>query len=215
MNSWTAWQPWVIGTVAMTLMLGFMVRALFGDKARGNPRCLRCAHPFVKSQGLTCTECGWTARRPDDLLRTRRHWGKAGIVLAIMLVGATTVRVIALGGNPLSLLPSRLLIILLPIDPADAQGAGPVAEEIRRRITNDDLSDEAISTLVDLIIVGDRWAVPPSDAWIRRYGRLADEVRLRHAPPESPNHTRLLSLPPRIAEGVAGGRAGAGRDEYP
>jgi hypothetical protein len=198
MNSWTAWQPWVIGIIAVAVMLWFMVRALFADKARGRPRCLRCAHPFVESQGLTCTECGWTARRPEDLLRTRRHWGKAGITLAVMLIGATTVRLVALGGNPLSLLPSRALIFLLPVDPVNTTAMGPVAEEIRRRLSNDGLSDAAISTLVEAVVTGDDSAVPASDAWIQRYGVLADELRMRFAPPESPIHARLLSLPPRI-----------------
>ena len=198
MNSWTAWQPWVIGIIAMAVMLWFMARALFADKARGRPRCLRCAHPFVESQGLTCTECGWTARRPGDLLRTRRHWGKAGFALAVMLVGATTVRLIALGGNPLSLLPSNMLMLLLPVDPVSVRGEGPVAVEIRRRITSDGLSDAAISTLADVVVTGDASARPPSDRWIQRYGVLADEIRMRYAPPESPIHARLLSLPPRI-----------------
>ncbi len=198
MNSWTAWQPWVIGIIAVVVMLWFMVRSLFADKARGKPRCLRCAHPFVESQGLTCTECGWTARRPSDLLRTRRHWGKAGFALAVMLVGATTVRLIALGGNPLSLLPSSVLVWLLPLDPADPLKEGPIAAEIRHRIANDRLSDSSIAALLDIVVAGDGSAPPPSDAWIRRYGGLADEIRMRHAPPESPNHALLLELPPRI-----------------
>jgi hypothetical protein len=198
MNSWTAWQPWVIGIIAVAVMLWFVVRALFADKARGKPRCLRCAHPFVESQGLTCTECGWTARRPSDLLRTRRHWGKAGFALAVMLIGATTVRLIALGGNPLSLLPSRALMLLLPIDPVNPTGMGPVADEIRRRLSNDGLSDAALSTLVEVVVTGDDSALPASDAWVRRYGVLADELRMRYAPPESPIHARLLTLPPRI-----------------
>jgi ribosomal protein L37E len=198
MNSWTAWQPWVIGIIALAVMLWFMIRALFADKARGKPRCLRCGHPFVESQGLTCTECGWTARRPGDLLQTRRHWGKAGFALAVMLISATTVRLIALGGNPMSLLPSQILMLLLPVDPEGTTGAGPVASEIRRRITNNDLSEAAISALVDVVTTGDASALPASDAWIQRYGVLADELRMRHAPPESRNHARLLSLPPRI-----------------
>ncbi len=198
MNSWTAWQPWVIGISAVAVMLWFMVRALFGDKARGRPRCLRCAHPFVESQGLTCTECGWTARRADDLLRTRRHWGKAGFALVILLVGAVSIRLIATGGNPVVLVPSRLLVMLLPVDPATLQGEGPIAAELRRRIVNDGLSDSNVSALVDVVVHGDSSARPPSDAWIRRYGLLADELRMRHAPPESPIHARLLSIPPRI-----------------
>jgi len=197
-NPWTAWQPWVIGGIAVAVMMWFVVRALFADKARGRPRCLRCGHPFIESQGLICTECGWTARRPADLLRTRRHWGKATLAVAVMLAGAVTVRLIALGGNPLSILPSRLLVALMPLDPTDQQGHGPIAEALRRRIVNEDLSTGTVAALVEVVVAGDAAAVPPSDAWVRRYGLLADELRARHAPRESPNHARLLELPPRI-----------------
>ncbi len=198
MNPWTAWQPWVIGAVAVAVMLWFVIRALFADKARGRPRCLRCGHPFIESQGLTCTECGWTARRPADLLRTRRHWGKATLAVAILLIGAVSVRLIAMGGNPLAILPSRFLVMLLPLDPAGVQGRGPIAEVLRRRLVNEELSTSTIETLTMAVVAGDGTAFPPSDAWIRRYGLLADEIRSRHAPRESPNHARLLGLPPRI-----------------
>ena len=128
MNSWTAWQPWVIGIIAMAVMLWFMARALFADKARGRPRCLRCAHPFVESQGLTCTECGWTARRPGDLLRTRRHWGKAGFALAVMLVGATT-------ENPAFSVNSALLSRCRVV-PLRALDDAAIADVVRRALSD-------------------------------------------------------------------------------
>lgn len=196
--SWAAWQPWVIGGIAVLVMLRYVVRALFSDRARGRPRCLRCGHPFVESQGLTCTECGWTARRPSDLLRTRRHWGKAATAIAILIVAAVAVRLVAVGGNPLVLLPSRVLVAVLPIDRAGISGIGPVADILRGRLLGDALDDRTTAALLARVVVGDGGARPTSLAWQSRYGRLADELRRKFGRPDSPEAAELLALPPAI-----------------
>ena len=35
MTGWASWQPWVIGSIAATLILWYVYRALFADRARG------------------------------------------------------------------------------------------------------------------------------------------------------------------------------------
>lgn len=196
--NWTAWQPWAIGAIAVAVMLRYVIRALFADRARGRPRCLRCGHPFAAGQGLTCAECGWTARRPEDLLRTRRHWGKAALAFGIMLALAVTVRLVALGGDPLMLMPSRALVILLPFDPAGVGGRGPIADELRNRLIGDELSAATESALVERVVRGDAGARPSGDRWTSRYGMLADDLRERHGSPSDPLATVMLELPPLI-----------------
>jgi hypothetical protein len=68
---------------------GVALRALFFDRSRGRVRCPRCWYDMAGAPGLTCPECGGTARSERDLHRTRRRWGQtaAGIVLLLPVLG--------------------------------------------------------------------------------------------------------------------------------
>ena len=77
MTTFTIWQPLLISGLLALVVLWYIWRALFGDRARHGPRCLKCGHPFTTDQDLTCFECGWIARRERDLTRPRRHWIQA------------------------------------------------------------------------------------------------------------------------------------------
>ena len=199
---WAAWQPWVIGGLAAGLILWFVSRALFADTPKNGPRCLKCGHPFVPDQGMVCTECGWTAPTPQDLLRTRRHWGKAAAGLSIMLGAATVVRVAATGGNPLILAPNQLLTVILRFDPIGVGGAGPVSVELERRLLEAEDDDPLIRSLIDVVVAGDFSSPPGSDAWFQRYGPLANRLRDGFVSLDSEAGRLLSTLPPGVMIGT-------------
>ena len=202
MTGWAAWQPWLIGGLAASLLLWYVVRSLFADRARGRRRCLRCGQEFAPEQGLTCTECGWTARHERDLLRTRRHWGKAVLGLLVLLGSAVIVRIMSEGGNPLVVVPDRPLVWMLKLDPAGVSGRGPVSAELQRRLLRRDRAGDPteplVARLVDAITVGGPGARPGSEDWRLRYGGIASDVRNGFVDAESPLGVRLASLPPVI-----------------
>ncbi|MBC03831.1 MAG: hypothetical protein CMJ34_11105 [Phycisphaerae bacterium] len=202
MTGWASWQPWVIGSIAATLILWYVVRALFADRARGRPRCVRCAQPFTEEQGLVCTECGWTASSPRDLLRTRRHWGKAALGLLVLLMAAMFVRIQAQNGNPLVILPDRVLVWSLPLDPSDPTGRGPVSAELQRRLIerSDDEggADVLVGLCLDAVIAGDISSAPGTETWFKRYGALALDLRDGFVDPGSEAAGRLATIPPRV-----------------
>ena len=202
MTGWASWQPWVIGGIAATLILWYVYRSLFGDRARGKPRCLRCAHPFTPEQNLVCTECGWTASTSRDLLRTRRHWGKAFLGLLILFIAATFVRIQAQNGNPLVILPDRVLIWSLRVDPMDPIGRGPVSAEIQRRLIErapeDGQADSLVGLSLDAVIAGDSDSPPGSEPWFKRYGALALDLRDGFVESGSEAAQTLAMIPPRV-----------------
>ena len=69
----TYWLVWVLGTVVIALGVGLTWWGLFGDGARGRRRCPRCWHDLSHTPGMTCSECGYTARRERAFYRARRR----------------------------------------------------------------------------------------------------------------------------------------------
>lgn len=202
MTGWASWQPWLIGGIAAALILWYVYRALFADRARGRPRCLRCAQPFTAEQGLVCTECGWAASTRSDLLRPRRHWGKATLGLLILFFAAIFVRIQAEGGNPLVVIPDRVLAWSLRIDPSSTAGRGPVSREIQRRLIERSGNDIDTSSLVgyslEAVLSGDSSSPPGSESWFERYGGLAQDLRDVFILPRSEAARRLAMIPPRV-----------------
>ncbi|MEX2216382.1 MAG: hypothetical protein WD768_19880 [Phycisphaeraceae bacterium] len=82
------WTYHILFGAAGVLALVFLWRGLFHDRARGRPRCLRCGYDMQVTGGRACAECGWTARRPNDPLRTRRH--ARPTVIGLLLLTLTT-----------------------------------------------------------------------------------------------------------------------------
>lgn len=71
------------------LMFGAAVMGLvwfIGDRGRGSPRCPRCWYSMSGTEGLTCPECGRTAREPRHLSRPRRDRAflVAGVVATVV-----------------------------------------------------------------------------------------------------------------------------------
>lgn len=198
--SWASWQPWAIGALATLVVLWFIYRALFADRARNGPRCLRCGQPFTPEQGPTCNECGWTATTPADPLRTRRHWGKAFLGLALLVSASLFVRIQAQGGNPLSLLPDRILVWTLPFDVPGPIGRGPVSSEIQRRLIEraDDpgAAKGLVALSLDAVARGDADSPPGGKSWLGRYGGLAADLRDGFIGPGTAAAARLARIPP-------------------
>lgn len=110
----TAAARWLVPTIGSALMLGGLIivlRALFGDRARGRKRCSRCWYEMSSVASLTCPECGRTARREASLYRTRRRWRLAALGMLIMALGSTrfAARWIA-RGDYFPLIPTPILV---------------------------------------------------------------------------------------------------------
>lgn len=197
-NDWYSWLL-CIGVVVINLALVFVAWwALFADRAqmkdRLRRRCPHCWYDMAYSPGMTCGECGFTARNEAQFGKTRRRYGLAalailasvGIVLYVNL--QTTQR-----GLP-SLLPSRLLIWLLPL--ASEQNSS-ILNEINNRASADRLSDSQWQALVGRCCSGDWRAGPTSDSWIMKYGSFIASWRQQFVN-DAEIEKRLTAIPPRI-----------------
>lgn len=185
--------PVLIGAALASVVLWYVWRSLFGDRPRSGPRCLKCDHPFIESQSLTCVECGWTARRPSDLTRPRRHWIQATLGIAALLAGAILVRLRTTGQHPIELVPDPIMVRLLPL--GTGLGGDAIHDEIARRLAGGEFSPGSLDTLVRSLLAGDRNSPPVGDAWQVRYGPLLDRWRRTSASPANPLTAELLRLP--------------------
>ena len=68
----------ISGTVIAWLGVGVLLSALFTDwvlqricKIR---RCPKCGYDLSHTPGLTCSECGYTAKRERKLYKARKRW---------------------------------------------------------------------------------------------------------------------------------------------
>jgi hypothetical protein len=164
-------MAWFVGGLIAIILLGYCGYALFGDRARGEPRCPKCTHPFGNLAGTRCPECGHEAKSKRALLKPRRHWGRATIGFILLVAVALIVRVRSSGSDWLVLVPDHMLVWMVPLD--GAQRDGPVVIELKRRLLFGGLSAGAASALISRLQEGDSSATPGSQSWDDRYGRLA------------------------------------------
>lgn len=194
LGDWSYWLV-ILGVVAA---LGALVYAawwaLFADRAKDRRRCPRCWYDMAYSPGLTCAECGFTARQESQLHKTRRRLGVAA--LAILAAVAITLWANERVSNRgyAAVLPTRALIWMLPV--AGSMN-GHIGDELRTRAMMQRMSDSQWNALVGRCAAGDFRARPASDRWIEHYGDFLRQWRRgfvnipqREAP--------LLKLPPRI-----------------
>jgi hypothetical protein len=134
MGGWE-WAFWIAAAVALLAALATTYCAFLHDRARGRRRCPRCWYDMSGSPGLTCSECGRTARHERKLQKTRRHWRMAMLAVGIAAVGA------GLGVTPAvyehgwwRIAPTTVLIAFMPDLPTWSKEAG---EELDRRIGED------------------------------------------------------------------------------
>ena len=106
----------VLGVVG--LVLGCW--ALFGDRSRA-PRCRKCWYS-MEGIGLTCPECGWTAKHPRVLTRRRRRWWvviSVGVVF-LSMGGGSWLLVRGKAHGWWAIVPTEALVRLLHRDAGQA-----------------------------------------------------------------------------------------------
>ena len=176
---------WVIGSAIALAALAGIAWCIAGDRARGRRRCPKCWHDLSATTGLTCSECGFVARRDADLMRTRRRIGLAASLSACLFTAAIIVRLQHSGESLWSLMPARVPVALLPFLPPGAPPApqdlagslkamllGGVREELLGRIARGELPRSAISAVADACCAGHDGARPGTRAWLEAYGDI-------------------------------------------
>jgi hypothetical protein len=196
MGEWMYWLACVGILVLMSALIYLAWWALFSDRSRGRRRCPRCWYDMAHAPppGITCAECGFVARRERQFHRTRRRYAIASgaILLNVAVAMIITERSMQRGFQ--ALLPSRVLIWMLPI--ADNPRDGMLGELIYRA-TRSDLSEGQWKSFMARCATGDWRARPIDDAWRRKYGDLITSFRamMIYEPHiEEP----LLSIPPEV-----------------
>jgi hypothetical protein len=183
---WFSWIDWVCvvgGSVALVLGFGVLVRWVRGDPAKGRRRCPRCWYDMQGQAGLTCSECGRTAKDESKLRRTRRRVGRlaAGLALVIAAAGLGTRPWVARGAV-VALASTGVLAAVLAYWPE----RGVVGDELERRLgvkpwPNGELAasldeDELIS-FIERVKRGMPGARVGDDRWERTYGVVWDRLR--------------------------------------
>src|SRR4051794_39116027 len=98
MNPLGHWTFLLIG-FGVLIAFGFLIyvawSSLFADRGHlhGKPRrrCPQCWYDLAYSPGMTCAECGFTARRERELYKTRRHYGRAIAAIAGCVIIAVVI----------------------------------------------------------------------------------------------------------------------------
>jgi hypothetical protein len=193
------WTAWIVGIAIALGLIGLTWHALFGDKPKGR-RCPRCDHDLAATTSLTCSECGYTAPDEATFHRTRRHWRRALLWLALLVFGAAFVRLRATEDRLISLLPNSVVIALLPYVPPSQGPLADVQAELIDRIVGGSLDREALDAVIDRLVTGDSDAAPASPEWQARYSRLALQVlavaaQLAPDSPEAQAAQRMRQLP--------------------
>jgi len=177
---------WLSGAVIAALMLLAIAWCIAGDRARGRRRCPKCWHDLSATPGLTCSECGFTAHGESGLHRTRRRIGLAALLSVALFASALVVRLQVSGESAWSLLPARILVVLLPqLPPRSAPSQrdsstdslrrmllGGVREDLLGRIARGELSIGDIEATAAACTTGHDGARPGTRAWLDGYGDI-------------------------------------------
>src|SRR5262245_36878945 len=112
------WIAWTVGGVLIALDVFLIWLYLFSDRARGRRRCPKCWYDLRGTPGLTCSECGYVARREWALFRTRRRW-RAGVLALLVAASGVAVALTPKVRRDgwLSVVPTTVLLWLLPPEP--------------------------------------------------------------------------------------------------
>jgi hypothetical protein len=194
----TYWLAWLFGPVLICMGVAGTWWGLFGDRARGRRRCPRCWHDLSHTPGMTCSECGYTAKKERILFRTRRRLlpTVAGVVVAA-LAATWGIEHLQRQGV-ISQLPTRVLLLGLPF----VGGAHEeITGELSVRLGRGALTESHHRSLIKRCLRGDRRARPVTVLWEQKYGALLDQSR-QGAPEDIDLDAKLLALPARVELGT-------------
>ena len=193
------WISW-LGALALIAVMVFVAWwALFSDRARGKDRrrCPKCWYDMAYSPGMTCAECGFVGWRESQFHKTRRRYSLA--VLAI-LTSVTIVLVInyrVADRGIAALMPTRVLLWLLPIAGDNGASSKGIFGEIGTRAATGRLSPGEWQSLIGRCADGDFRAQPTTDKWVSKYGNLISLWRQTFVNDAS-LETLLMTIPPRV-----------------
>ncbi|GEM_PF-5855472 len=104
-----------LGVLLALAGLALLYRSLLHDRSRGRRRCPKCWYDLRASDSLTCPECGYTAKRERQLLKTRRWWRWATISTVVLFAAATLLLWPKVRRDGLwSVTPTTVLVLIVP-----------------------------------------------------------------------------------------------------
>ncbi len=150
MPATTDWPFLLAAVLLASAALALLHHALLAGRPKGRLRCPRCFYdlaPDYRRRPVPpwrCPECGRDIARARHLRRTRRRPVLAALGLLLLLTAAATPLAPAFrrGGWP-AIMPTRLLILLLPMTRAQhdwGSNWSPIEKELEHRVRADRLS---------------------------------------------------------------------------
>ena len=214
LSAWILSIGLFLGVVVLTALAA---KSVAGDPARGRRRCPRCWHELGPIEldptsdsavpSRRCAECGFTALREGDTMRTRRKPVRAALAILGVVALVLAARARFIGSGAWSIAPTAVLMAAVPW--VDSTEFDSPIRELARRIGSATLDDGQIDDALGLVIAGDSGARPPTREWQAKYGLLCDTLMLS-VRRDDPRLLRLLEIPPAIElVALMGGERGA------
>lgn len=129
------------GASIVLIAIAFIARGIYGDRAKGRRRCPKCWYP-IRTDHLTCPECGNTAESASHFFRTRRS-ARLIVIGACCLMLAVVPPMISsfIKGGVVGFVPTPILILGMKHVPDHwLYGGSPGADEdlsLDGRLQND------------------------------------------------------------------------------
>ncbi|MHC4947474.1 MAG: hypothetical protein ACYTG1_04340, partial [Planctomycetota bacterium] len=200
LGGWIYWVGWVVLALVYPTLVWLAWWGLFADRAGGRRRCPRCWYDLSYSPGLTCGECGFTARDARALIRTRRRWVVALCAIAACVIIAVAVNDGIARRGWASVLPNRVLLATYPLT---NDSTSLIGKEIVRRAAAGRFGERDWGRLMLRCVSGDLRARPPGEAWEDKYARFIMQrtmmIESSDALAWDPDVARhLRAIPPRV-----------------
>jgi len=142
-------KDWIF--LALAIVLGLyglwlLYWSLLKDCSRGRRRCPRCWYDMSGTpDNMTCSECGFVAKRERKLQKTRRRWRWGFVALLIVALAiASAVTPTVRKGKWKSLIPTTALILAMP---GLEKSSPSLAMELQDRFDSGQLARWQISML--------------------------------------------------------------------
>jgi hypothetical protein len=155
---------------------------------------------------MTCSECGYTAKKDRTFFRTRRRLLPTVVGVVVASLAATWGIELLQRQGVISQLPTRVLMVSLPF----VGGAHEeITGELSIRLGRGGLTESHYRARIKRCLRGDRRARPVTVPWEEKYGGLLDQCR-SGAPDDIDLDAKILALPARVELGTD--RPGGDRD---